>query len=70
MNVQIEALEAIAREKNLSFETVLDAMEGALANAYKRTNAEAEEARVVIDRSTGEVTVFAQRLDEDVELLE
>jgi transcription termination/antitermination protein NusA len=65
MNVQIEALEAIAREKNLTFETVLDAMEGALANAYKRSNAEAEEARVVIDRSTGEVTVFAQRLDED-----
>ncbi|MEE8603302.1 transcription termination factor NusA [Euzebya tangerina] len=65
MNVEIAALEAIAREKNLSFETVLDAMEGALANAYKRSNADAEEARVVIDRSSGEVTVFAQRLDEE-----
>lgn len=69
MNVAISALESIAREKNLSFETVLDAMEGALANAYKRTNSEAEEARVVIDRSTGEVTVFAQRVDEDGNVL-
>ena len=65
MKVEIAALEMIAREKNLTFDTVLEAMEGALANAYKRSNAEAEEARVVIDRSTGEVTVFAQRLDED-----
>lgn len=65
MKVEIEALEAIAREKSLSFDTVLEAMEGALANAYKRSNAEAEEARVVIDRGNGEVTVFAQKLDED-----
>lgn len=65
MKVEIPALEAIAREKSLSFETVLEAMEGALANAYKRSNAEAEEARVVIDRISGEVTVFAQRLDEE-----
>ena len=65
MNVEISALQVIAREKNLSFETVLEAMEGALANAYKRANADAEEARVVIDRGSGEVTVFAQRLDED-----
>jgi transcription termination/antitermination protein NusA len=65
MKVEISALEMIAREKNLSFDTVLEAMEGALANAYKRSNAEAEEARVVIDRGNGEVTVFAQRLDEE-----
>lgn len=70
MNVQIEALQAIAREKNLTFETVLEAMEGALANAYKRSNADAEEARVVIDRASGEVTVFAQRLDEDGNVLD
>jgi N utilization substance protein A len=70
MRVEIGALEAIAREKNLSFETVLDAMEGALANAYKRTNSDAEEARVVIDRGNGDVTVFAQRLDEEGNVLD
>ncbi len=70
MKVEIGALEAIAREKNLSFDTVLEAMEGALANAYKRSNAEAEEARVVIDRGNGEVTVFAQQLDEEGNVLD
>jgi len=65
MKVEIEALRSIEREKGISFDTVLEALESALASAYKRSQAEAEEARVVIDRSTGEVTVFAQELDDD-----
>ena len=65
MKVEIEALKSIEREKGIAFDTVIEALESALASAYKRSQAEAEEARVVIDRSSGEVTVFAQELDDD-----
>src|SRR5688572_7576813 len=65
MKVEIEALRSIEREKGIAFDTVIEALESALASAYKRSQAQAEEARVVIDRTTGEVTVFAQELDDD-----
>lgn len=65
MQVDIEALRSIEREKGIDFETVVEALEGALASAYKRSQADAEEARVVIDRATGAVTVYAQELDDD-----
>src|SRR5688572_32680544 len=65
MKVEIEALRSIEREKGIAFDTVIEALESALASAYKRSQAQAEEARVVIDRSSGEVTVFAQELDDD-----
>ena len=65
MKVEIEALRSIEREKGIAFDTVIEALESALASAYKRSQAEAEEARVVIDRGSGEVTVYAQELDDD-----
>ncbi|HVM00958.1 MAG TPA: transcription termination factor NusA [Egibacteraceae bacterium] len=65
MKVEIEALRSIEREKGIGFDTVIEALESALASAYKRSDGEAEEARVVIDRATGEVTVHAQELDDD-----
>ena len=65
MRVDIEALRSIEREKGIGFDTVVDALENALESAYKRSQAQAEEARVVIDRSSGEVTVFAQELDDE-----
>ena len=65
MKVELEALRSIEREKGIAFDTVLDALESALASAYKRSQTEAEEARVVIDRRTGEVTLFAQQLDDE-----
>lgn len=69
MKVEIDALKSIEREKGIAFETVLEALESALASAYKRSGAAAEEARVVIDRESGEVTVFAQQLDDDGNVL-
>ncbi|MGH8883626.1 MAG: transcription termination factor NusA [Egibacteraceae bacterium] len=65
MRVEIDALRTIEREKGISFEVVIDALEGALASAYKRSQSQAEEARVVIDRYSGDVTVYAQELDDD-----
>jgi N utilization substance protein A len=65
MKVEIEALRSIEREKGIAFDTVIEALEGALASAYKRAQGEAEEARVVIDRVSGDVHVYAQELDDD-----
>ncbi|HUH07815.1 MAG TPA: transcription termination factor NusA [Egibacteraceae bacterium] len=69
MKVEIEALRSIEREKGIGFDTVIEALESALASAYKRSTAEAEEARVVIDRVTGDVTVYAQELDDEGNIL-
>jgi N utilization substance protein A len=64
MKVDIDVLRGIEREKGIAFSTVIEALESALASAYKRSHAEAEDARVVIDTGTGGVTVYAQELDE------
>ena len=69
MKVDIGVLRSIEREKGIDFDTVVDALENALASAYKRSDTGAEEARVVIDRESGDVTVFAQEYDEDGNLL-
>ncbi|MGH3666638.1 MAG: transcription termination/antitermination protein NusA, partial [Egibacteraceae bacterium] len=63
--IDISVLRSIEREKGIAFDTIIDALENALASAYKRSQIDAEEARVVIDRDSGEVTVFAQQLDDD-----
>jgi N utilization substance protein A len=65
MKIEIDALRSIEREKGISFDTVIDALESALASAYKRSQAQAEEARVVIDRHSGAITVYAQELDDN-----
>ena len=70
MKVEIDALRSIEREKGIDFETVVSSLEGALASAYNRQGGEAEEARVVIDRVSGEVTVYAQELDDDGNVLD
>ena len=65
MNVDIAALRAIERDKDISFETVLEAIETALLTAYKHTDGHQPHARVEIDRKTGVVRVLAQELTED-----
>ena len=65
MKVEIPALRSLEREKGIAFDTIIEALESALASAYKRSQSAAEEARVVIDRASGDVTVFAQQLDDD-----
>jgi len=65
-NVDIDALRQIEREKGIDFLTVVEALESAIASAYKRSLQEtADETRVSIDRITGEVVLFAQELDDD-----
>jgi N utilization substance protein A len=66
MNFELmEALRVIEREKGISFEILLEALANALVTAYKRMPTSAEEALVEIDAETGAITVIAQELDED-----
>jgi N utilization substance protein A len=70
VQVDITALHSIEREKEISFDTIIDALETALLTAYKHTPHSMPHARVVIDRKSGEVVVWAQDLDNDGELVE
>jgi transcription termination/antitermination protein NusA len=71
MKVDIDALRQIEREKGIDFSTVVDAFETALASAYKRSpHSTGDEARVRVDRLSGAITLFAQRLDDDGNILD
>ena len=65
MNVDIAALRTIEREKDIPFETVIEAIETALLTAYKHTDGHQPHARIDIDRKSGAVRVMAQELGPD-----
>jgi N utilization substance protein A len=62
MNAEfIGALEQIAKEKHISTEVLIDAIEAALISAYKRNFGSSQNVSVVIDRISGEVRVYAKK---------
>ncbi|PRY42558.1 transcription termination factor NusA [Umezawaea tangerina] len=65
MNVDIAALRAIERDKDIPFDVVLEAIETALLTAYKHTEGHHAHSRVEIDKKTGAVRVLAQDLAPD-----
>jgi N utilization substance protein A len=65
MNIDIAALRSLEREKDIAFELLVEAIESALLVAYQRADAAHLHARAVVDRTTGEVTVFAIETDAD-----
>ena len=69
MKIPIDDLRFLEREKGIALETVISALESALAAAYKRQPNAPEGARVVVDRETGDVTVFAQELDDEEQVI-
>lgn len=70
LDTMMEAIEVLARERGVAVDAILDAFANALVAAYKRSPGAAEEARVTIDPDSGEVTVYAQELDEDGNVVE
>jgi N utilization substance protein A len=67
VNVDIAALRAIERDKDIPFETVIEAIETALLTAYKHTEGHQPHARIDIDRKSGLVRVLARTLTHDGE---
>ncbi len=57
----IEALSEIEREKGISKDVLIDAIEAALISSYKRNFNSAPNVRVDINRMTGMICVFAQK---------
>ena len=70
VSVDLAALRSIEREKEISYETLLNALETALLTAYKHTPHSMPHARVAIDRRTGEVVVWAQEIGQDGDIEE
>lgn len=62
MNAEfMQAFEQLGREKGIAPEVLFDAIEAALISAYKRNFGSAQNVRVSLDRTTGEIHVFARK---------
>jgi N utilization substance protein A len=64
VHIDVTALRGLVREKDVSFDTVVEAIESALLAAYLHTEGAAAQARVELDRKSGDVQVWAQEVDE------
>jgi N utilization substance protein A len=65
VNIDLAALRALEREREIPFETILAAIETALLTAYRHTEGANAHARVEIDRRTGTASVLAQETDDE-----
>ncbi|MFI2263403.1 transcription termination factor NusA [Streptomyces tubercidicus] len=66
MDIDMSALRGLVREKEISFDLLVEAIESALLIAYHRTEGSRRRARVELDRNTGHVTVWAKENAEDL----
>ena len=57
----IDALDDLERDKNISKETLLDAIEQSLIQAYKQHFGKADNVHVAMNRETGDFSVWADR---------
>ncbi len=64
MDVDMAALRAIERDKEISLEVLVAALEEALLTAYHKTEDPVPGARVKLDRKSGKVAVLAPEKDE------
>ena len=69
MKIDMAALRGLEREKDISFDLVVQAIETALLTAYRHTEGAQPHARVELDRKSGEVAVMAQEVDEAGQVL-
>jgi N utilization substance protein A len=65
MDIDMTILRALEREKEISFDILVEAIEQALLTAYHKSPGARAQARVVLDRKTGHVTVLAAETDEE-----
>jgi len=65
MDIDMSALRALEREKEVSLPMLVEAIESALLMAYQRSEGHQPTARVELERKTGHVTVWAAETDED-----
>lgn len=65
MDIDMAALRAIERDKEIPLDYLVEALEDALLNAYNKTEHPVPGARVDLDRKSGKVSVVVPETDED-----
>jgi transcription termination/antitermination protein NusA len=65
VDIDVQALKQLVRDRNLSLDQVVASIEEALLVAYRHTPGAAMRARVEIDRTSGHVVVWATEVDEE-----
>ena len=69
MDIDLSILRMLEREKEISFDILVEAIEQALLTAYQKTPGAVEQARVQLDRKSGHVTVLAAEVDAEGNVL-
>ena len=57
----IEALNVLEKEKDISKEVLLEAIENSLITAYRNHFGKSDNVKVSIDRETGDYTILAEK---------
>jgi transcription termination/antitermination protein NusA len=65
MDIDLSILRMLEREREISFDVLVEAIEQGLLTAYHKTPGAQEQARVELDRKSGHVRVLAAELDEE-----
>ena len=65
MDIDMSILRMLEREKEISFDVLVEAIEQAAADGLPQDPGAIDDARVELDRKSGHVTVLAAELDED-----
>lgn len=69
MDIDLSILRMLEREKEISFDVLVEAIEQALLTAYHKTPGAQQHARVVLDRKSGHVSVLAAEVDAEGNVL-
>ena len=69
MKIDMAALRSLEREKDISFDLVVQAIETAVLTAYRHTEGAQPHARAELERKTGEVAILAQEVDDEGKVL-
>ncbi|MFC6084430.1 transcription termination factor NusA [Sphaerisporangium aureirubrum] len=69
MDIDMSVLRSLEREKDISFDLVVKAIEDALLIAYFRSEGAAAKARAELDRASGHVMIWAAELDDEGQVL-
>ena len=67
MDIDLQALRALERERDVSLDILVPAIENAVLQAYLHTEDHYPNARAELDRKTGRLTIWAREADEVTE---
>ncbi|MQW76580.1 transcription termination/antitermination protein NusA [Nocardioides sp. dk4132] len=69
MDIDLSILRMLEREKEISFDVLVEAIEQAMLTAYHKSPGAQQHARVVLDRRSGHVSVLVRETDEEGNLI-